>query len=46
MEFSAEFVQVPPVRNYELRESRRSEDHTLLINDVNEFKRVFSTFLT
>jgi hypothetical protein len=28
MEFSAEFVQVPAVRNFELRENRRSEGRT------------------
>ena len=35
MEFSAEFMQVPPVRNYELREKWRNEGHTLFISDVN-----------
>jgi hypothetical protein len=31
MEFSAEFVQVPPVRHFELRETRRSEGRTWVL---------------
>jgi hypothetical protein len=43
MEFSAEFVQEPPVRNYDLREEWRGEGHTLLINEVNEVSQYINT---